>query len=89
MTLNLYYFAAIYPLQIPLGLNRLFFGHLLTQLYAHKNADVTLLCGDFNARIGRENDSTNFDKIPNRIALDTCKTSYSEIFLDFLKDSKC
>ena len=66
-----------------------FFNHLLTQLYVHKTADLILLCGDFNARIGRENDSTNFDKIPNRIALDTYKNSYSEIFLDFLKDSKC
>ena len=66
-----------------------FFGHLLSQLYLHNNADLIIICGDFNARIGKEIDFANFDKIPNRVPLDTCKNGYCEIFLDFLKDSKC
>ena len=47
------------------------------------------MCGDFNAHIGKETDLANFDHIPNWVALDTCKNGYCDIFLDFLKDSKC
>ena len=66
-----------------------FFGHLIAQLYEYNNAEFILIGGDFNARIGKESEVANFDHIPSRIVLDTCKNGYSEIFLDFLRDSKC
>lgn len=31
---------------------RLFFSHLLTQVYLHCEADAIILCGDLNTRIG-------------------------------------
>ena len=77
------------PINSPWAEPTKFFGHLLSQLYLHDKGDLILMCGDFNARIGKETDLANFDHIPNRVALDTCKNGYCDIFLDFLKDSKC
>ena len=77
------------PTNSPWAKPTTFFGYLLSQLYLHDKADLILICGDFNARIGKETDLANFDHIPNRVALDTCKNGYCDIFLDFLKDSKC
>ena len=33
-----------------------YFGHLLAESYLHCNDDVFMLCGDFNSRIGADND---------------------------------
>ena len=66
----------------------IFFEYLLSQLY-HNPCDSIYICGDFNARIGKEIDCLPFDKLPERVALDTTKNSYSGVFLDFLKDAKC
>ena len=66
-----------------------FFGHLISQLYVNSSVETVIICGDFNARIGKEIDCANFDKIPNRLVIDSNKNTYCEIFLEFLKDSKC
>ena len=31
-----------------------FFGHLLAELYTLNDADIIVLCGDYNARIGKK-----------------------------------
>ena len=73
------------PVNSPWSEPTKFFSHLISQLYLHHKAELILICGDFNARIGEETDLANFDWIPNRVAVDTCKNGYSEIFLFFLK----
>ena len=63
--------------------------HVLTTLYLCSYADLIILCGDFNSRIGKEKDYVNdMDIISERKFIDTSINSHGKLFLEFLKDSK-
>ena len=66
-----------------------FFTHLISQIYDNNSADLIVVGGDFNARIGNSQDFINhIDSIPLRNALENEVNSYCDTFLDFLKDVK-
>ena len=47
------------------------FSHLISQLYLTSYADFVLLCGDFNARMGKLHDTIeDFDGITKRKVID-------------------
>ena len=67
-----------------------FFAHLISELYMNNYADVTLLAGDFNARIGNGHDvdySIDSD-IPLRKSIENVKSGHGDQFLEFLNDTK-
>ena len=66
-----------------------FYSHLITLVYDAVNSDVTLICGDFNARIGERCDYIeDVDELPPRIVLDKVVNNHGELFIDFLRDIK-
>ena len=66
-----------------------FFVHLCTVYYLNIESDIILITGDFNARIGNNNDIiTDIDGVRDRFILDYVKGGHAEAFLDFLKDTK-
>ena len=66
-----------------------FFNHLTQQLYSNYEADLIVICGDFNARIGNQNDVIiDIDDLPLRCNIDDCVQGHNEDFLNFVKDSK-
>ena len=63
------------------------FAHLMAMLYTCNYADAIFDCGDFNARIGKENDIIhNIDSVAQRVVLDQTKNPRGDVFTDFLKD---
>ena len=65
------------------------FMHVLTTLYLCSYANLMILCGDFNSRIGKEKDFVNdIDIMSERKFIDTSINSHGKLFLEFLKDSK-
>ena len=67
----------------------LFYSHLTTEIYKGYSSDLLLICGDFNSRIGLENDFIScIDNVQVRKPLDLIKNSYCDSFLEFLKDNK-
>ena len=65
------------------------FAYLSTQIYIeYEDADVVLVCGDLNARIGNLCDCiVNVDhELPQRKVLDVTKNSQGEEFVDFLQE---
>ena len=66
----------------------MFFYHLTTQLYTLADADVILLCGDFNSRIGNKCDNMDHDNVPHRETIDLTTNRNGDIFIDFLIASK-
>lgn len=66
------------------------FAHLLTQIYQYSEADAIVICGDFNARIGKTNECNDcVDNIPHRSSTDDTQNQHGKSFLDFLNDSRC
>ena len=69
-----------------------FFAHLTCQSYLYSNADVFLICGDFNARVGNLKDTICCDtEIPDRKIIDMCHSNvygHGETFVDFLLENK-
>jgi len=63
-----------------------FYDALLTQFYHHWQNEITLICGDFNGRIGRKTDS-NDSALPNRSPLDLETNKFGDHLLDFLQDT--
>ena len=67
----------------------LFFSNLTKQVYEMKEDDMIILAGDFNARIGGNEDFIGtLDNVNPRVIIDTRTNSYGDILLDFLKDCK-
>ena len=66
-----------------------YFAHLSSKVYLHCNADIFMLCGDFNARVGNMKDTILCDKgIPERKIIDVCHSNvHGEIFIDFLLEN--
>ena len=49
----------------------LFFGHLLSKVYLHWDADLTLICGDLNSRVGDKDDVvSDIDAVETREPID-------------------
>ena len=66
-----------------------FFSQLIALVYSSINSDVTILCGDLNARVGNRLDYIcDVDILPDRTAIDHKVNNHGETFLEFLKDVK-
>lgn len=63
-----------------------FYDALLTQFYYHWQNELTLICGDFNGRIGRKSDCDD-SALPKRCPLDTDTNKFGDHLLDFLQDT--
>ncbi len=78
------------PERSPWGRNcTQYFSHIMSQLYLCSDADIVVLCGDLNARIGGMKDYTqNIDLIEERIVIDQNVNNHGKTFIEFLNDSK-
>ncbi len=66
-----------------------FFAQLISLVYSTMNSDLTILCGDFNARTSDQLDYIpNVDDLLQRKCLDKTKNNHGESLIDFLKDTK-
>ena len=66
----------------------IFFGHLISQVYLFHSVNTVFICGDLNARIGKDLDFALFDDIPRRTVIDKVKNSHGDNLIDFLKEVK-
>ena len=58
-------------------------------LYEHTEYDITVVCGDFNSRIGKECDFVpEIDDIPTRVIIDEVNNSDGTALCDFLLENK-
>jgi hypothetical protein len=65
-----------------------YFDHLLSSIYVYQNDGLIFLCGDFNARIGDNNDFIEgIDVIPEREVIDFTSNMYGDKLIQFLIDS--
>ncbi|CAC5396077.1 unnamed protein product [Mytilus coruscus] len=51
-------------------------------------SDVIVICGDFDSRIGTQNDFSDFDSIQSRTAFDKTVNQHGKSFLEFFNESK-
>ena len=66
-----------------------FFSHLISLTYETMSSDLTLICGDLNARIGNKCDYIpDIDDIPPRNSIDDKVNNHGETLIEFLKDVK-
>ena len=66
-----------------------FFVNLLSLVYTCSFADIIIICGDFNARIGCTLDFIpDIDNVNERLVLDHSKNSHGRSFIEFLKEGK-
>ena len=67
-----------------------FYGHLLSQVYLHEEADLLVICGDVNGRIGEKSDYiSGIDNILPRVPLDKDRcNAHGDTLIEFLMDSK-
>ena len=64
-----------------------FYSELICSIYLNSIVDLLILCGDFNSRIGKEQDFIeNIDSLPVLQNLDKVKNVYGDTFLEFIKD---
>ena len=69
----------------------LFFGHLLSGVYLHWDADLILICGDLNSRVGdRDGVVSDIDAVQTRIPVDVhAKPNQHGLeFLEFFNEAK-
>ena len=65
------------------------FAHLISLVYSTIESDVTLICGDLNARIGDGLDYIeSIDNVPPRTVIDKTKNNHGLSLLEFLNDVK-
>ena len=63
-------------------------GYLLCKIYQYWDADLVVLCGDFNGRLGRKQDCLfSLDDIRPRTHVDQDTNKHGTELLDFLTDS--
>ena len=69
---------------LPYSVTANFFGHLISKIYINSHVDMFVLTGDFNARIGSQDDFiTHIDTIP--VSIDKAANVYCGVFIDLLK----
>ena len=70
--------------------SNVYYNHILSKMYELGDCDITLLGGDFNGRIGNEQDFIHdVDNIPSRMTTDDVKpNSRGRDLLEFLFESK-
>lgn len=62
-----------------------YFNTLMYNIYEFQNDSLITVCGDFNARIGDNDDFiAGVDTLPERDIIDFTKNQYCDIFTDFL-----
>ena len=61
---------------------------LLLDIYNNQNVDATVICGDFNARIGNKKDTSEYDNIPERKHLDCVTNEQGNKLLNFINDMR-
>ena len=67
-----------------------FFSNLLLQIYLYQDSGPYLLCGDFNARCGDQQDFIEeVDEVQHREIIDYRKNGYGDLLIDFLINSNC
>ena len=66
-----------------------YFVNILSLLYVCSFADLIVLCGDFNARIGKNLDFiSEIDQVSKRICTDNVKNSHDSSLIEFLNERK-
>ena len=70
------------------GDNNEIFNKLTIESYFHVDADYVIICGDFNARIGRLDDCLLNSEIPIRHIVDEELNSQGKRFVNFISDIK-
>lgn len=65
-----------------------YFDRLLMLSYEQNESDMTLFCGDFNARIGNAQDAPHSDIVP-RVSVDKTVNVHGNALLGFLNDNNC
>lgn len=66
-----------------------FFSRLTSLIYLCCNDDLTLICGDFNARISDKQDFIpDVDDIKDRKPIDQVGNKHGDNLIEFLKDTK-
>ena len=65
------------------------YDELLLQLYVNVNYDSVVFVGDLNARTGDLKDHCNFDKLPQRVNVDTAVNNHGRDLINFLLEGKC
>ena len=64
-----------------------FFAQFITMLYSCSYADTLFLCGDFNARIGKDNKVIEgFDDIIKRVVIDDVENPRGDVYVDLMRD---
>ena len=67
-----------------------FFSNLLSQIYLYQDCGPYLLCGDFNARCGDQQDFIEgVDEVQHREIIDYRKNGHGDLLVDFLINSNC
>ena len=67
-----------------------FFSNLLSQIYLYQVCGPYLLCGDFNARCGDQQDFIEgVDEVQHREIIDYRKNGHGDLLVDFLINSNC
>ena len=64
-----------------------FYDTLLAQVYLHWDGSPTLICGEFNGRIGTKQDSSD-ETIRPCVAIDAVPKNHGEHILQFLSDTR-
>lgn len=66
-----------------------FFSHLISLIYSCSESDFTIVCGDFNARLGDLDDFIpDVDDLCSRLSIDSVKNKHGEALIEFLKEVK-
>ena len=61
-----------------------FFSNLLSQIYLYQDSGPYILCGDFNARCGDQQDFIEgVDEVQHREIIDYRKNGYGDLLVDF------
>ena len=70
--------------------NELVLNNLTIEIFRQTEVDNVIICGDFNARIGKDNDIINCDStdLPERAVVDLVKNRQGDRLLSFIKDIK-
>lgn len=66
-----------------------YYDNLLSQIYLYSACSNLCICGDFNGRIGNQQDfEDKIDFVPIKTGVDDFKNKFGNYLLNFLKDTK-
>ena len=70
------------------NVNKQVLNKLIIEVYKESEADMVMICGDFNARVGTKSDCPMDMGIPSRIVIDEIQNKQGELMLSFINDIK-